>query len=123
MGLVFVARLCLSMFVTQSSRERRLRVLHPNSLSRPPSSVVNRSSGDPSMLHAVSLLAPLLNTSDLREVEFAGLSSGNRAIGSVELFIAPSDVNANAELALKNLWRRPREGGNRQLMRLSPFAS
>ena len=62
---------------------------------------MKRSSGDPSILHAVSLLVPLPNPSDLREVESAGLSSGNRAIGSVELFIAPSDVRANTELALK----------------------
>ena len=62
------------------------------------------------MLHAVSLLAPLLNPSDLREVEFAGLFSGNRALGSVELFIAPSDVNANAELALKNLVKETSRG-------------
>ena len=62
------------------------------------------------MLRAVSLLAPLLNPSNLQEVKIVGLSSGNRAIGSVELFIAPSDVNANAELASKNLVKETSRG-------------
>ena len=51
----------------------------------------------------VRLSTLLLTPSDLGEVELAGPSSGNRALGSVELFIAPSDGKANAELALKNL--------------------
>ena len=51
----------------------------------------------------VRLSTLLLKPSDLREVELAGPSSGNRALGSVDLIIAPSDVKANAELALKNL--------------------
>ena len=51
----------------------------------------------------VRVSTSLQNSSDLREVELAGPSSGNRALGSVDLFIAPSDVKANAELALKNL--------------------
>ena len=51
----------------------------------------------------VCLLTSLLEPSDPLEVELAGPSSGNRALGSVELFIAPSDGTANAELALKNL--------------------
>ena len=53
----------------------------------------------------------LLKPSDLREVELAGPSSGNRALGSVELFIALSDVKANAELALKNLVEETTRGG------------
>ena len=51
----------------------------------------------------VCLLTSLLEPSDPLEVELAGPSSGNRSLGSVELFIAPSDGKANAELALKNL--------------------
>ena len=51
----------------------------------------------------VCLLTSLLKPSDPLEVELAGPSSGNRALGSVELFIAQSDGKANAELALKNL--------------------
>ena len=51
----------------------------------------------------VCLLTSLLEPSDPLKVELAGPSSGNRALGSVELFIAQSDGKANAELALKNL--------------------
>ena len=51
----------------------------------------------------VRLSTLLLTPSDLGEVELAGPSSTNRATGSIELFIASSDVKANAELALKNL--------------------
>ena len=51
----------------------------------------------------VRLSTSLLIPSDLREVELAGPSSGNRALGSVDLLLTPSDVKANAELALKNL--------------------
>ena len=49
------------------------------------------------------LSTSLLIASDLREVGLAGPSSGNQALESVELLISPSDVKANAELALKNL--------------------
>ena len=52
-----------------------------------------------------------LKLSDLREVELAGPSSGNRALESVELVIAPSDVKANADLALKNLVEETTRGG------------
>ena len=51
----------------------------------------------------VRLSTLLLTPSDLGEVELAGPSSANRATGSIELFIASSDVKTNAELALKNL--------------------
>ena len=51
----------------------------------------------------VRLLTSLLMLSDLQKVELAGPFSGNRAIGSIELRIALSDVKANAELELKNL--------------------
>lgn len=59
----------------------------------------------------VRLSTSLLKPSDLREVELAGPSSGNRALGSVDLTIAPSDVKANAELALKNLVEETTRGG------------
>ena len=52
-----------------------------------------------------------LKPPDLREVELAGPSSGNRALGSVDLLLAPSDVKANAELALKNLVEESTRGG------------
>ena len=59
----------------------------------------------------VRLSTSLLKPSDLREVELAGPSNGNRALGSVELVIAPSDAKANAELALKNLVEETTRGG------------
>ena len=63
--------------------------------------IYQRSLG--TVLARVRLSMSPLEPSDLREVELAGPSSGNRALGSVELLIAPSGVKANAELALKNL--------------------
>ena len=64
-------------------------------------STYQRSLG--TVMAGVRLSTLLLTPSDLGEVELAGPSSANRATGSIELFIAPSDVKANAELALKNL--------------------
>lgn len=43
------------------------------------------------------------NRLNLCEVELAGPSGGKRALASVDLYIAASDVRLNAELALKNL--------------------
>ena len=59
----------------------------------------------------VRLSTSLLKPSDLREVEIAGPTSGNRALGSVDLIIAPSDVKVNAELALKNFVEETTRGG------------
>ena len=59
----------------------------------------------------VRLSTSLLKPSDLREVDLAGPSNGDRALGSVELLITLSDVKANAELALKNLVEETTRGG------------
>ena len=58
----------------------------------------------------VRLSTSLLKLSDLQAVEMAGSSGENLAMGSVELFIAPSTLRANAELALKNLVEATRGG-------------